>query len=154
MRLLNRLTEKGLAQDKEPFTSARHCLLTFAEELDHFRAALSFCEAYKAKVTDGDRDTLKFRFREFAGEYSHEHDENDPDQLREIAADLQHVGEGLGVATDAFTQDLYERAEEIETERAENEPLEEYDEDWSRPREPVENVHGMFDSLRNDLLDQ
>ena len=153
MRLLKRLTESGVEHDEASFVAARQCFLTFTEELDHYRAAISFRDAYRAAVTSADWDTLSARFREFAREYTDECYEDDPDHLREIAADLKYVGGELGVDVDRLTEELCGRAEEIETERAENDPFEDYDEDWHRPREPVEDVHSMFDSLRNDLLD-
>jgi hypothetical protein len=44
--------------------------------------------------------------------------DDDPDFLRQVAADLDYVGEQLHVETGSVTQGLYERADEIESERA------------------------------------
>ncbi len=114
-RLLQVLTDRGLREGDGPFAAARQCLLTYAEELEHFQAAVSFCEAYPNEVSEGDRDGLRSKFRKFAEEYSDELDDEDPDWLREVAGDLEKVGHKLQVDTDPFTADLYERAGEIET---------------------------------------
>ena len=153
VRLLKLLTERGLRQDQAPFAAARTCILTLAEELAHFRAAINFAEAYPEEVLGRERDQLRSQFREFAKEYSDGWDDDDPDWLREVATDLDSVGEKLQVDTEAFTGGLHERAEEIESERAENEPPDDYDEDWRPSRAHVEDVHGMFAGLKHDLLD-
>ena len=151
VRLLEMLTERGLRRDDAPFSAARGCILTLPEELAHFRAAISFAEAYPEEVSEGNRNELRSQFREFASEYADGWDDDDPDWLREVATDLESVGGKLDVDTEPFTEGLYERAEEIENERAE--PPDDYDEDWRPSRSHAEDVHGMFESLRNDLLD-
>ena len=152
-RLLQVLTDRGLREGDGPFAAARQCLLTYAEELEHFQAAVSFCEAYPNEVSEGDRDGLRSKFRKFAEEYSDELDDEDPDWLREVAGDLEKVGHKLQVDTDPFTADLYERAGEIETERAEEEAPDDYPEDWRPSRREVDGVHQMFDDLRNHLME-
>ena len=77
----------------------------------------------------------------------------DRDWLREVAGDLEKVGHKLQVDTDPFTADLYERAGEIETERAEEEAPDDYPEDWRPSRREVDGVHQMFDDLRNHLME-
>jgi len=53
------------------------------------------------------------------------------------------------MATDEFTQSLYERADELESERAECEPPDDDDDDGARrPADSyVDDVRGMFDGL-------
>ena len=94
-RLLQVLTDRGLREDDGPFAAARQCLLTYAEELEHFQAAVSFCEAYPNEVSEGDLDVLRSKFTKFAEEYGDELDDEDPDWLREVAGDLERVGHKL-----------------------------------------------------------
>ena len=152
-RLLRVLTDRGLREGDGPFAAARQCLLTYAEELEHFQAAVSFCETYPNEVSEGDRDALRSKFRKFAEEYGDELDDEDPDWLREVAGDLENVGHKLRVDTDPLTAGLYERAEEIESERAEKEAPDDYDDHWRPSRGEVDDVHEMFDDLRNYLMD-
>jgi len=152
-RLLQELTDRGLREDDGPFAAARRCLLTYAEELEHFQAAVSFCEAYPNEVSGRDRDVLRSKFAIFASEYGYELDDEDPDWLREVAGDLELVGRKLQVEVDRFTARLYERAEEIESERAKEEAPDNDDEHWRPSRREGDDVHEMFDDLRNYLID-
>jgi hypothetical protein len=152
--LLEVLTKRGLKQDDAPFVAARQCLLTPPETDDEFRAVASFCEKYPDAVSDEERQALKARFVEFASDHPLESDD-DPDTLRAVASDIEYIGERLGVATDDFTQGLYERADEIESERAEREPPDDDDEGpWRSARSYVDDVRGMFDGLENDLKEK
>ena len=156
--LLKILTQRGLSTDDPQFSAARSCILSCPEQLEDFRAAIRFFEEYPEEATQEDREQLKSQFRALAEEYSEGLGVDDPDWLREIASDLASVGSGLQVDTDPFTQSLYERAEEIESERAEDYLPEEYDEDWREDwgsmGEVFQKVHPIFDGLRNDLMDR
>jgi hypothetical protein len=62
------------------------------------------------------------------------------------------VDERFGVATDEFTQGPYERADELESERAELEPPDDDDDGRGGPADSyVDDVRGMFDGLENAL---
>jgi hypothetical protein len=78
--------------------------------------------------------------------------DSDPDWLRSIASDLESLGETFGVDAQEYTQDLLERADEIEKERAEPEPDDDYEGRWSG-NSGVDDVGGMFDGLHSDLKD-
>jgi hypothetical protein len=59
------------------------------------------------------------------------------------------------LATDEFTQGLYERADEIESERAEQSPPDDDDEGrWRSADSYVGDVRGMFDGLHSDLKEK
>jgi hypothetical protein len=149
--LLDGLTRRGLKEDDGPFVAARQCLLTPPETDGEFRAVASFCEKYPNAVSDDEREALKAQFVEFASDHPLERDD-DPDTLRTVASDIEYIGERLGVATDAFRQGLYERADEIESERAQQEPPDDDDEGpWRSTDSYVDDVRGMFDGLQNDL---
>ena len=151
VRLLDLLRKRGLKLDAPPFVAARQCLLTRGEAIGHFRAAADFCRAYPEAVSRVERDALKSQFAEFAAEYPDGWQDDDPDLLRQLAADLEYVSEALEVESDRFTQDLYERADELERERAEEEPPDDYEGQWAGSDAPVDDVQGMFDGLLNDL---
>ena len=152
VRLLEILTNRGLKQDETPFLAARECLLTPPETNDEFRAAANFCEKYPEAVSADERDALRGQFLEFASDHPSKWDD-DPDWLRQVAADLEYVGERLNVGTQEFTQSLAERADEIESERAEPEPPDDYDGRWESSDSRVDDVQGMFDGLESDLRD-
>lgn len=153
VRLLEVLRERGLEQQDGAFVAARQCLLTRPETDDEFRAAGSFSEKYPDAVSAAERETLRAQFVGFASDHPLKWDD-DPDTLRSVASDIEYVGERLGVVVDEFTQGLYERADELESERAEPEPP---DDDEGPPRAAgayVDDVHGMFDGLRSDLKER
>lgn len=81
--------------------------------------------------------------------------DDEPDTLRSVAADIEYVGEKLGIATEEFTQGLYERADEIESERAEQEPPDEDDDGpWRSSESQVDDIQRMFDGLQSDLKEK
>ena len=62
------------------------------------------------------------------------------------------MGERFGIATEEFTQRLYERADELESERAERGPaIDDADGASRRADSYVDDVRGMFDGLENAL---
>ncbi|MEQ1907686.1 MAG: hypothetical protein ABMA15_02640 [Vicinamibacterales bacterium] len=118
----------------------------------HFRAAGDFCEAYADSVSEEDRDTLKTQFEAFADDYAVGWESDaDPDWLRTVASDLETLGQTFGVGTEDYTQNLLERADEIETERAVPEPDDDDDDRWRSNSEPVDDVAAMFGGLESDL---
>ena len=152
VRLLDVLAERGLKQNEAPFIAARQCLLMSRETTEDFRAAANFCQRYPEAVSVDERDGLKSQFLEFASEHPARW-EDDPEWLRQVAADLEYVGERLEVNTQGFTQRLYERADEIENESAEQEAPYDYEERWDSSDSHIDDVQGMFDGLRSDLKD-
>jgi hypothetical protein len=153
VRLLKLLVERGMPQSSEVFLAARQCVLSRPETVDDFQAVAQFCDAYAETVSEADRDSLKVEFEEFAEDYASNFDyDDDPDWLRQVASDLERLGGHFGVDTEPRTQGLLERADEIETERAEPEPDEDDDRRWSTDT-LVDDVSGMFDGLQSVLKD-
>lgn len=154
VRFLEFLVGRGMTQDNEVFLAARACLLSGAQTADDFRAVAKFCETYPESVSGSERDALKVQFEAFAEDYaSHWDSDADPDSLRDVASDLETLGEKFGVDTQGHTQGLLERADEIETERAAPEPDDDDNEGrWSGDT-VVDDVQGMFDGLQSDLKD-
>lgn len=128
--LLDVLTQQGMKPEDAPFVAAQQLLLTPPETDNEFRAAAEFYEKYPDSVSGDQRDTLK-------------------------AADIEYVGEKLGIATEEFTQGLYERADEIESERADQEPPDEDDDGpWRSSESQVDDIQSMFDGLQSDLREK
>jgi hypothetical protein len=90
-RDLLQLRERGLEQQDAPFVAARQCLLTRPETDEEFRAAASFCERYPNAVSEGERETLRQQFVEFASDHPLRWDD-DPDTLRSVASAIEYVG--------------------------------------------------------------
>ena len=150
--LLDTLRECGLTTDDPVFKAARQCLMAPHETIEDFRAAAKFCETYPDVVSDAERDELKRQFEGFAPEYASGWDtDSDPDWLREIAGDIEGLGERLGIDAQRYTQDLYETADEIESERAEQEPSDDDERQWERADTVVDDVQGMFGDLESHL---
>ena len=153
VRLLEFLTKRGLKQSEASFVAARRCVLMAQETNDDFRAAANFYEKYPETLSADEHDTLKARFLAFASDHPSRWDD-DPDWLHQVAADIEYVGKKLDVDTEEYTQALIERAEEIEKERAEQEPPEDDERRWEPSDSRVEDVQGMFESLASDLRNQ
>ena len=151
--LIDVLSQRGLKQADAPFVAARQCLLSEPETDEEFRGVATFCQKYPDAVSDADRDALRQRFIELASDHPLSSDD-DPDTLRAVASDIEYVGERLGVDTDEFTRGMYERADEIENERAEHEPPDDDEGSWRSAGSSVDDVSGMFDGLQSDLKDK
>ncbi len=147
--LLDVLSKRGLSQTDASFVAALQCLLTTPETDAEFRAVAEFYEKYPEAVSEVEREELKREFVHVASDHPLGSDD-DPDTLRSFAADIEYVGERFGVATDEFTQGVYEPADELESERAEREPPDDYDDGARRSADSyVDDVRGMFDGLEN-----
>jgi hypothetical protein len=154
VHFLEFLVGRGMTLEDQLFLAARSCVLSRPETIEDFQAAASFCETYPESVTGRDREELKTHFEAFAEEYAQGWDtDSDPDFLRGIASDLESLGEKFGVNAAGYTQGLLERADELETERAEPEVDADY-EAWRADSASVpDDIDGMFQTLQNDLKD-
>ena len=149
--LLDVLGKRGITQADAPFIAARQCLLTEPETDAEFRAVAEFCEKYPDAVSEAEREELKRSLQN-----SRPTTRSAAMTIRiccaVIASDIEYVGERLGVTTDGFTQSIYERADELETERAEREPPDDDDDGaWRRADSNVDDVRGMFEGLESAL---
>jgi hypothetical protein len=150
VRLLDTLTKRGLTPEDTTFIAAQECLFRDLEEIDDFSAVAVFVEKFPAVIALREFENLKQEFLEFASDYSDQWTDDDPDWLRQMATDLEFIGEKLETDVERFTTPLRERADEIEIERGENEP-DEYDrEDWEPPSDR-DDVSDMFQSLKEEL---
>jgi len=152
VRLLTALTDRGLSREDHAFVAAKQCLSTKLEEIDEFRAIAQFAKTYPDAVLSSELDRVKCQFLQFASDYSVGWDD-DPDWLRQIAADLEFVGERLEVSVTRFTESLYEKADEIENERAKAEPDEDDRSPWESSSSYGDDVDDMFQSLRDEIED-
>jgi hypothetical protein len=152
LRLLEMLMKRGLKDNEMPFLAARECLLTSPKTDNEFRAAADFCEKYPDAVSAEEREVLRRQFLEFASDHPLRLD-NNPEWLREVAADLEYIGERLDVDTQKFTQSFAERAEEIESEFADRQQPDDYEERWESSNLGVDDVQAMFDGLMSNLRD-
>jgi hypothetical protein len=149
--LLQDLTNRGLKTTDEPFLAAQQCLSSKIEEIDDFRAIASFAEKYPNLLTTTDLELLRTRFLAFAEEYSEGWENDDPDWLRQVAGDLEFVGEKLTVDVSRLTDSLCENADEIENRHSRRDDDEEDDSSWRSSREHSDDVDRMFQSLRAEL---
>ena len=144
------LTDRGLRREDKAFVAAKQCLSTKLEEIDDFRAFAQFAKMYPDAVSSSELDRVTTQFRQFASEYSVGWDD-DPDWLRQIATDLEFVGERLEVDVRCFTGQLYEKADEIENERAKMEPNEDDGNGWGPSSSYRDDIDEMFQTLRDEL---
>ena len=153
LRFLKLLVQRGMKQSDEVFMAAHQCLLTRVETVEDLEAAADFCEAYPECVLEEERGALKLKFEAFAEDYANGWDsDEDPDWLRQVASQLETLGGKFGVNTEDHAQGLLQLADEIETERAEPEPDDDYEGRWSGDS-VVDDVYGMFDGLEGQLRD-
>jgi hypothetical protein len=149
-RLIESLTDYGLRRDDETFLAAKQCLLTEIKEADEYRAIASFVEKYPDELSPTEIDRLRAEFMKFAAEYADAWDD-DPDWLRQIAADLEFVATRLEVIVTNLTQGLEEKANEIEAERTTADRDVDERDDWEPSSTYSDDVDDMFQGLREEL---
>lgn len=153
VRLLKQLTERGLEIGDDAFVAAQRCLSGKLEDMNGFRAIASFATTYPDAMTEAEIHDLKAQFLQFAEEYCTGWDDDDADWLQQVAADIDFVGEKLELDIERLTQPLYERADEIESERASDGSDEDEDSGWQSAPRQTDDVDSMFQSLRLELED-
>jgi len=121
------------------------------QEIGDFRAIAQFVSTYTDEVASGALDDIKTQFVKFAGEYSSGWDNEDPDWLRQVAADLEFVGKKLNVDVSEFATSLYESADNVEKERTDREPEADDRDDGDFRSSYADDVDAMFSSLRDEL---
>jgi hypothetical protein len=152
-KLLAALTDHGLERANSAFVAAKRCLSTKIEEMGDYRAFASFIESYDDEVSPTELELLQTQFLEFAKEYSQGWDD-DPDWLRQIAADLEFVGGRLDVDVSEFVESLESQADAAEQERASGESDGDDEDQWeSYSKDSSDDIAGMFESLREELED-
>jgi hypothetical protein len=147
--LLRSLTEHGLRREAD-FVAAKRCLSSKMDVIDDFRAIIRFAEAYPEELEPSDFDRARSEFLLFAPEYADGWGD-DPDLLRQIASDLDFVGDGLQVDVTHLTEPLSERASEIEAERADMEREPDDEERWESSPAYGDSINDMFEGLREEL---
>lgn len=150
VRLIESLAKRGLQRGDKAFEAAKQCLSTGIEELDHYRAIASFAEAFPGELPQAEIEQLRADFLRFATDYDVS-DDDDPDWLRQVVADLEFVGERLEVDVTRFTEPLDSRASDIEAERAESEPDGDDEGGWRSSPTYGDDVSDMFEGLREEL---
>ena len=161
--LIIMLIEHGLKQDNILFLAAQSCLFINVEDIEDFLAATDFCEKYPKAISAKERDTLRNQFNEYIPDAIEFYWDDDPDVLRDLAEDLEDVGNKLEVDVTRCILDIEDRIDEIESERAQNEASDYEERNWSRSSEirfrfsrrddEIDDVHRMFDGLESDLQD-
>ena len=91
----------------------------------------------------------KADFLQFAADYFEERD-RDPDWLRQMAADLEYVGERIDVDVARFTGPLNASADELDADREVREPDSDDGDEWRSPATDDNDIHTMFESLREN----
>jgi len=149
--LLAALMQEGISRGDDVFKSAKRCLSMKCQEIGDFRAIAQFVSTYTDEVASGALDDIKTQFVKFAGEYSSGWDNEDPDWLRQVAADLEFVGKKLNVDVSEFATSLYESADNVEKERTDREPEADDRDDGDFRSSYADDVDAMFSSLRDEL---
>jgi hypothetical protein len=150
--LLAALTQRGMSRGDDSFKSAKRCLSTKYETIDEFRAIAEFAKTYTGEIAASELENVKTQFMQFANDYSSGWgDEEDPDWLRQIAANLEFVGERLRLDVTQFTDPLYEGADEVEKVRADREPDADDRDGGDFRSSYADDVDAMFHSLRDEL---
>ncbi len=113
--LTKNLVLRGLRKDEELFLAAKACLLSEADWVDDYSVAVEFCDHFSDAVDQEEVDQLADAFLGFLEGSTLEDMEDDPEELRRVAAEIKTVGKRLGLEEAVDTSAaLEDRACELE----------------------------------------
>lgn len=115
LALIKRLVRRGLRHDDGLFLAAKGCVLSEGDWVDDYTVALAFCDSFSDVVDQDDLEELAHCFLGFLEGRIMEDMEDDPEELRRVAAEIETVGERLGVEeATGVAAELEDRASELE----------------------------------------
>ena len=89
--------QRGLKHDDALFLAAKSCVLSDGDWVDDYTVALEFCDSFADAVCQDEIEELAHDFLGFLEGSILEDMEDDPEELRRVAAEIETVGERLGV---------------------------------------------------------
>jgi len=154
--LLKELTGHGFARDEGAFVSAKDCLVSRLEELGDFQAIAAFKKKYPDELSAEYVGDVARQFETFAEKLIEEDWADDADWMRQVASDLEAIGEAVDIDVDRYTGPLYSKAAEIDIERDRTKPKDESDPDdtylWDSDSLLDEgDITQLFEGLREEL---
>ena len=151
LRLVQRLASRGLSKDDPLFTGAKSRLLSEGESIDDYVSAVDFYGAYPTSVSEEEYKELEDNFRGFLEGVDPDCADDGPEELRDLAAKIESVGEQLDVDIEDTVAELEASADAMERENED-----EYVPSGRAPWRPVageeEDEKALFGKLRTHLL--
>jgi hypothetical protein len=151
VRILKNLGPERLSPAENKLLLAAKMYLTYSLiDLDDFECVRKFMGTFPRTVSDAEVDRIREAFVEFCGTYDDSYDD-DPDSIRGFIDRVQDVASEFNVDVTKFCEGLASRADELESERMEQEyEPDDPEEEWRDRGAPVE-VDSMFDSLLQEI---
>jgi hypothetical protein len=153
-KLLRKLAPQ-LADSREIqllFATASEFLTTNLNAIDDFNGVALFISDFPDSLAPSHLDRVRDEFRAFCE--ACDLWDPDPEWGRQLADQIEDVGEALGVDVEKVCSDLRENADDAE--RGEREPSDESEDsrDWSGGYAAPEDVDEMFEGLLQEIADR
>ncbi len=139
---------------KSIFGAAKQFLTGDLEDFDDFNNIATFVEKFPGAIDPDDLGKIRLEFEEFSREYADVW-ERDPDILRSIAEDITRVGDKLEVDVSDWADPLFQKADEITSERESDEPEpDNEDRSWLEESKALKDVDQMFEGLLREICER
>ena len=139
---------------KSVFRAAKKFLTQSLYEFEDFSNVGTFVEKFPNAIDSSELDRIRQEFREFSKSYADVR-ERDPNVLRSIAEEITTVGEKLEVDVSDWADPLFQKADEIESEREpEDSEPEDLDKSWHDDSKALRDVDLMFEGLLREITER
>lgn len=155
VRLLRALSlnDKDSPTRASIFESAKAHLLTGLVDREDFVSLGRFVESFPTAIPIDELEGVRDTFVTFCKDYDISW-ADEPDDLRAVATDFETVAIQISADVDTICENLTERADEWESERAEDNPEHEdgdSDDEWRGQPQESDSEGQMFEGLLNEL---
>jgi hypothetical protein len=139
---------------KSIFGAAKQFLTGNLEEFEDFDNVATFVKTFPGAIDPDDLQKIRLEFEEFSREYTDVW-ERDPDVLRSIAEEITTVGNKLGVDVSDWADPLFQKADEIVSERESDEPEPDAeDRNWPEESKALKDIDQMFEGLLREIRER
>jgi len=135
---------------KSVFSAAKHFLTQTLDDFEDFSNVGRFVEKFPGAIDSGELDRIRQEFREFSKSYTDVW-ESDPNVLRGIAEEITAVGKNLQVDVSEWAEPLFQKADEIESERPSDPEPDDSDRSWLDESKALQDVDLMFEGLLREI---
>jgi hypothetical protein len=138
---------------KAIFASAKQLLTGTLQEFEDFSNVANFIRKFPGAIADEELDRIRQEFEEFSRSYADVWD-RDPDLLRGIAEDITTVGQKLDVDVSECADPLFQKADELESERESEPEPDDSDRSWIDESKAIRDVDLMFEGLLREITER
>jgi Restriction endonuclease len=145
--------DRRTKKSKSIFKSAKEFLTQTLNEYEDFDNVARFITRFPEIVDEDELARIRKNFKNFVVDYA-DVSERDPDLLRGVAEEITTVGTKLMVDVSEWAEPLFEKANEIESERPDEPEADDENRSWLDDSKALRDVDQMFEGLLREITER